>query len=56
MRKEFEMTEQELGELLEACKPTPAMLLVVARLWAARRKKMLTARGIALVKSWASTS
>ena len=27
MRKEFEMTEQELGELLEACKPTPAMFL-----------------------------
>jgi hypothetical protein len=25
MRKEFEMTEEELGELLEACRPTPAM-------------------------------
>ena len=25
MRKEFEMTKEELNELLEACRPTPAM-------------------------------
>jgi hypothetical protein len=27
MRKEFEMTEEELNGLLEACRPTPAMYL-----------------------------
>jgi hypothetical protein len=27
MRKEFEITEEELAELLEACRPTPAMYL-----------------------------
>lgn len=27
MRKTFEMTEAELAEILDACKPTPAMFL-----------------------------
>jgi hypothetical protein len=27
MRKEFEMTEEDLRALLEACRPTPAMFL-----------------------------
>ena len=27
MRKDFEMTEEELGELLEACRPTSVMYL-----------------------------
>lgn len=27
MRKEFEMTEEDLKELLEACRPAPAMFL-----------------------------
>ncbi len=27
MRNEYEMTEQDLAELLEACRPTPAMFL-----------------------------
>ena len=27
MRKEFEMTSEELKELLDACKPTPVMYL-----------------------------
>lgn len=27
MNKEFEMTEEQLAKLLDACKPTPAMFL-----------------------------
>ena len=27
MRKEFEMTQAELDEILDACKPTPVMYL-----------------------------
>lgn len=51
-RTEFEMTEQDLKELLEACKPTPVMFLTggtpmydtpqenANRAWAALGKKM----------------
>jgi len=31
LRKEFEMTEEELNELLEACKPVPYMLVTGGR-------------------------
>lgn len=27
MRKEYEMTEKQLAEIMDACKPTPAMFL-----------------------------